>query len=363
MALFRILLLSTVLTLLPAGCGNETPPPATNASAPDPVQLTVYNWAEYIPQSVMDQFTRESGIRIDYVVYDSLEEAVANIRAGKVYDVVLLYPEMIPALIRENLLAPIDYRNVPNFRHVSPNFRDLSFDPGNRHSIPYRWGTTGLLVRTDLIPRPITRWSDLWDPAFAGKIALWSIPSNLFSIALKALGHSVNTTDPAHWEAALDHLKKLKANAFFIDNKTPSIVPTLAEGKAMIAYGWAFDAMTARNEGLGNIAYILPEEGTFLWMEFFVIPANSPHRREAERFLDFLLRPEVAGAIVNESYYAAPSEAAAPFIKPEILNNPLVYPSTADLAKAEPSLPLSNEGEALFEAMVTRFFARGDTKP
>lgn len=351
-----IRLLITILCLTLAGCAEEPPRDAPGSAESGPAVLTIYNWADYIPRSVMDRFTEEYGIGIDYVAYDSLEEAVANIRAGKVYDVVLLYPEMIPQLIREGLLAPIDYRNVPNFRHVSSNFRDLSFDPGNHHAIPYRWGTTGLLVRTDLVSRPVTRWNDLWDPEFSGRIALWSIPSNLLSISLKALGHSVNTPVREHWEEALERLLALKPHVTFIDNKTPSVVPTLASGQAAIAYGWAFDAMTARNQGLTNIEYILPEEGTFLWMEFFVIPASSPRRQEAELFLDFLLRPEISGQIVNESYYASPSEAAAPFIRPEILANPLVYPPAEDLRRAEPSLPLGMEGEAMFETMINRVF-------
>lgn len=351
-----IRLLFALLCLSLAGCAEENPKDAPGSAESGPRVLTIYNWAEYIPQSVMDRFTSEYGIAIDYIVYESLEEAVQNLRTGKVYDIVLLYPEMIPQLIREGRLAPIDYRNVPNFRHVSSNFRDLSFDPGNHYAIPYRWGTTGLLVRTDLVSRPVSRWSDLWDPEFAGNIALWSIPSNLLSIALKALGYSVNTPVREHWEEALQHLLALKPHVTFIDNKIPSVVPTLAAGEVAIAYGWAFDAMTAQEEGLTNIEYILPEEGTFLWMEFFVIPANSPHRREAELFLDFLLRPEISGQLVNESYYASPNEAAVPFIKPEIYNNPLVYPSTEALKHAEPSLPLGMDGEAMFESMIKRVF-------
>ena len=353
------LLLCAWLTVgLLTACDNSSPP-SPPAASPLAKELILYNWVDYMPQSVLDAFEKEYGVKVDYVVYESQEEAVENMRAGKVYDVVVLPPEQIIRLIRDGKLAAIDYRNVPNFKYVSANFRDLTFDPGNRYSIPFHWGTTGLLVRTDLVERPVTRWSDLWDPDFAGKVTLWKIPSDLISIALKALGYSVNTTDPAELEAAFQHFLKLKPNAIFIDNDIPSIVPTLAEGRAAIIYGWAYDALTAQKQGLTNIQYILPEEGTYLWGEFFVIPANSPRRREAELFLDFVLRPEIAGQIVNESYYAAPLDAARPFIQPEILNNSLVYPPNEQLREAELMVPLSPEGDALYDTIWRLFLADG----
>jgi len=339
-------------------CDDSSPPPPP-ASPPPAKELVLYNWVDYMPQSVLDAFEKEHGIKVNHIVYESQEGAVQDIRAGKVYDVVVMAPEQIPRLIREGELAAIDFRNVPNFKYVSANFRDLTFDPGNRYSIPFHWGTTGLLVRTDLVERPITRWSDLWDPDFAGKIALFPIPRSLIPIALKALGHSVNTADPAELEAALQHLLNLKPNAFFVGNDNATIVPTLVEGRAVIAYGWAYDALTAQKRGMTNIRYVLPEEGTILWGDNFVIPANSPRRREAELFLNFALRPEIAGQIVNESYYAMPHDAARPFIRPEILDNPLVYPPNEQIREAELTLPLSAEGDALYDALWQRFLAGG----
>lgn len=351
-AIVMMALLILAATLL-TGCDNANPP-STPAPPPLAKELVLYNWADYLPQSVLDAFAREYGITIKYVVYQSEEEAVENVYAGQIYDVVVLPPEQIPRLIQHGKLAAIDYRNVPNFKYVSVNFRDLTFDPGNRYSIPYHWGTTGLLVRTDLVKRPITSWSDLWAPSFAGKIALWPIPRAVIPIALKTLGYSVNTTDPAELEAALQHLLKLKPNVFFIRNDDPTVVPVLADGRAIIAYGWAYDALTAQKQGL-PIQYVLPEEGTILWGDNFVIPANSPHQREAELFLNFVLRPEIASQIVNESYYAMPHDAARPFVLPEILNNPLVYPPNEALKNAELTLPLSAEGDALYKDIWERF--------
>lgn len=341
-----------------SACGDSEPP-AKSAPPPLAKELTLYNWVEYMPQSVLDAFEQEYGIKVNYVVYESQEKAVEELRAGKVCDVVVMAPEQIPRLIREGGLAAIDFRNIPNFKYVSANFRDLTFDPGNRYSIPFHWGATGLLVRTDLVKRPITRWSDLWDPSFAGKIALWPIPRSVIPIALKSQGYSINTTNPAELEATLQRLLKLKPNAFFVGNENPSIVPTLVEGRAVIAYGWAYDALTAKKQGLTTIQYVLPKEGTILWEDNFVIPANSPRRREAELFLNFVLRPEIVGQIVNESYYAMPHDAARPFIQPEILKNPLIYPPNEQLQEAELTLPLSAEGDALYDALWERFVANG----
>jgi spermidine/putrescine transport system substrate-binding protein len=340
-------LLSACAAATPAG--TPMPPPLADT-------LILYNWADYLPQSVIDTFVAEYGVKIDYQIYDTQEEAADNIRSGKVYDVVVMPPELIAGLIKDGSLAKIDYRNAPNIKNISANFRDLVFDPGNQYSIPFHWGSTGLLVRTDLVKEPVEHWADLWRPEFAGKVALWPIPRELIPIALKSLGYSMNSTNRAELEQALAKLIDLKQHAILVSLDDPSIVPALTDGRAVIAHGWAYDAQLAIEEHL-PIEYILPEEGTYLWSDSFVIPANSPHRYTAEVFINFLLRPEISARIVEESSYAIPNDAAEPLIKPDILNNPLIYPPNAIMQHAEIVMPLDVDAQNLYDDLWARFLA------
>jgi spermidine/putrescine transport system substrate-binding protein len=349
-----IAVLAIVMLSLLAACGNPTPPP-TATLPPLAEELVFYDWAEDAIVTVFEDFTEEYGVRIKYVTYESPEEAVENIRAGEVYDVVVLENQYIPSLVAEGELAEIDYRNVPNFKNISANFRDLAYDPGNAHSIPYSWGTTGLVVRSDLVEEPVTTWADLWDPRYAGRVAGWLYPRYMLSAALKSLGYSINSEDPDELEAALERLIELNPDATWLDEDA-SVAPLLVSGDVVVALGWAYDVWTGQEENEA-ISYVLPKEGTILWGDNFVIPANSPNRHTAELFLDFLLRPEITGRIVNVTYYSMANEAAEAFIDPEILNDPVIYPSNEDLTNAEIMLPLSPEGEELYAEIWERFMA------
>jgi spermidine/putrescine transport system substrate-binding protein len=337
-----------ILALFVAGCAPE---PVQNKLADE---LVFYNWGDYMPQSVLDAFTAEYGVKINYLTYDSMEEAVAQVRAGQHYDVVVLEYDLIAPLVADGLLAEIDFQNVPNFKNISNNFRDLAFDPGNKHSIPYGYGTTGLVVRSDLVKAPVTRWADLWDPRYAGKIAARALPAELIGVALKSLGYPLNSEDPQQLEAALQHL--LILNPILVDDETDKAIPVLLSGEAVIMVGWADDALQARQQNQA-ISYVLPEEGTLLWGDTFVIPANSPRKYTAEHFLNFLLRPEVSAQIVNENHYAIANEAAYALIDPEIINNPIVFPPGEVIKKADWYLPLSPAGEKLYADIWERFMA------
>ena len=265
---------------------------------------------------------------------------------------VALEHNAIQPLVAEGLLADIDYRNVPNFKNISSDFRDLGFDPGNEHSIPYDYGTTGLLVRSDLVSPPITRWADLWEPRLAGKIATRAQSFELIGVALKSLGYPLNSEDSQQLEAALQRLLDLKP--VIVDDETNKAIPTLLSGEAVIMVGWPRDALEARRQNEA-IAYVLPEEGTLLWSDAFVIPASSPHKSTAELFLNFLLRPEIGAQIVNENLYTTANRAAYPFIKPEILNDPIIFPPADTIQKADWYLPLSPEGEKRYADIWQRF--------
>jgi spermidine/putrescine transport system substrate-binding protein len=353
LARMLVLCLSLVLVLLVA-CGEKTAVDTAPAEPTLAEELIFYNWKDYMPQSVLDAFTAEYGVPVRYVSYDSEEEAAQNVAAGIEYDIVILPPELLPQLIAAGHLAEIDYRNVPNFRNISANFRDLIYDPENRHSIIFHWGTTGLLVRTDLVEEPVTRWADLWDPRYAGRVGLWPISRSLIPIALKSLGYPANSVNPAELEAALERLIALEPDVIWWPNDSESIVPLLVSGEAIIAYGWAYDAQLAA-EAAAPISYILPEEGTFLWSDNFVIPASSRNKYTAELFINFMLRPEISAQIVNESYYPMANEAALPLIDPDILADPVIYPPGEQMALAEIIMPLNSAGESLFAAIWDRF--------
>lgn len=342
--------------ILATACDDSKPPPPL---APPPMrELVYYDWADDMPQAVFDAFTAEYGIKVKYVTYASGEEAVANLRAGKVYDVVAVETQDIPALIADGLLAKINYRNVPNFKNISANFRDLSFDPSNTYTIPFNWGTTGLLVRSDLVEKPATRWADLWDERFAGKLIVWSLQRYLLGITLKSLGYSVNSENPEQLAAALERLEQIKSRARIMDYDTQVLDDMLASGEVVILYGFSGDLERLRKKN-SAVHYVLPEEGSVLWGDHFAIPAKSSDQHAAELFINFLLRPEIIALFVNEIHYAAPNDAATPFIEPEIRNDPAIFPSNDLLKAAEILLPLGPKGQKLYDETWSRFLAGG----
>jgi spermidine/putrescine transport system substrate-binding protein len=341
-------------------CDNSTPPAAPS---PPPLaqELTFYDWAGDMPQSVLDAFTREYGAKVSYLTYESVEEAVANLRAGQVYDVVVMESRSVPILAQEGLLAELDHGNLTNFKNIAANFRDLTYDPGNRYCVPFNWGTTGLVVRSDLAAEPVTRWTDLWDPRYADRVGLWmGQQREVIALALKSLGHSANSENPAELEAALQRLNQLKPHVLKLEDFDPTTsAEAMSGGKVVLAMGYANDVLTGREKN-DAIRYVLPAEGALLWGDTFTIPAKSPHKHTAEVFINFLLRGDINAQIANENRYATPNEAARPFMNPAILNDPVIFPPNQDLQNAELVLPLSPAGEKLYADLWARFLADGE---
>jgi spermidine/putrescine transport system substrate-binding protein len=353
---YSLLWLLVVSLVLLTAC---RPVPAS-ATTPEPAtEITFIYWAGMMPQSILDDFETEYGVKVNYVIYESTDELYENLDAGEIYDVIGMDNGGVSTLIRKEQLAAIDYANVPNFKNVLPSFRDLAFDPRNKHSIPYTWGTTGLLVRTDLVDAPIKKWSDLWEGHFAGKIGIWdSVSYDNIAIVLLGLGYSVNSTDPDELEEVYDRLMELQDRIVILDNFPDAYTsaPFLARGDVTVAMGWSLDAVEARNLD-SAIEYILPEEGTILWGENLVIPANSPNKAAAELFINFLLRPEISARFTEGTGYASTNEAALPYLDASIRNDPLIHPPASALENAQVSLPLSLEDEELYDALWQRFMS------
>jgi spermidine/putrescine transport system substrate-binding protein len=346
-SLFRGLFVIVLgLIFFPAACSSNKPSE----------ELVFYDWEGDMPQSVLDAFSTEYGIPVRYETYESQEEAIEKIRAQESYDLVVLESRFIPLMIDEGLLVRLDYRNIQNFKNVSPNFRDLAYDPGNAYSVPYSWGVTGLVVRTDGLKAPINEWGDIWDETHKGQVAIWvGQPREAIAITLKSLGYSVNSEDPSELNAALEKLIELKPHLKYVeDYDLETAAPALAGGDVVITMGYSGDFQAAMDEGL-EVEFVIPKEGALLWGDNYVVPAISRNKETAELFIDFLLRPEISADIVNQKYYASANEAAREFVIPEILANPSIYPDNTVLKNAEIILPLTAQGQELYDEIWLKF--------
>ena len=348
MAKKPILLL--LITLFISACSTGAAPQLAD-------ELVFYDWVDDMPQSVLDQFEEEFGVHVNYIPYEAVEDAEAELAAGAIYDVAVLENDSFSDLIEDGMLAEIDYTNVPNFKNISANFRDLAYDPGNKHSIPFNWGTTGLLVRTDLVDAVPTKWADLWDPQYQGQIAIREdVPFDFIGLTLKSLGYGLNSEDESELAEVGEKMQALGPHLHLAPSSSEDAVKMLMSGEAAIMVGWVADLWEA-GEDVENIVYVLPEEGSMLWGDNFVIPASSTNPYTAEVFLNFLLRPDISASITNENYYATPNDAALEFIDPEILEDPLVFPSPESLLNAEVYLPLPAETDAMYMHTWEQFMA------
>jgi spermidine/putrescine transport system substrate-binding protein len=347
--------MAAVCALFVTGCGAWLAGLAGLTPTPTRARELVYcGWSDDKIAVVADAFQDEYGAKVTHRVYETQEEAIENIRAGYTCDVADIESQLIPQMLSDSLLAEIDYRNVPNFKNVPLSFRDLSYDPRNKHTIPYGWGTTGIVVRSDRVQRPLTRWADLWDVQYAGRVVFWEIPRYTLAVALKSLGYSANSEKRLELEAALDRLLQLKDSAIWISGDEETLAPQLVSGEAVMGYGWAYDVRTLREANV-PVWYVLPEEGAVLWTDTLVIPANSPSKYTSELFLNFLLRPEISAKITNASNYPLANDAAKPLVEARLRDDSVVYPGDEQLKRVELLLPLTPEGQNLHDEIWQRF--------
>jgi len=271
-------------------------------------ELNLYGWSEYVPQELLDAFSEEYGITVNYDSYSSNEELLARMQAGASgYDVIIPSDYMVTVMAKQGMLEPIDVSRLPNFANIAPEFRDPDFDPGNQYTVPYQWGTVGIAVDTDAVEQPVTKWADLWDPAFENGLVLVDDEREVIGMALLTLGLDRNTSDPADLEAAKQKLLALKPNIKLFDSDSPKTA--LLAGDARAGIVWNGEAALAHRENPA-IDYVLPEEGCGLWFDNLAIPAHPPHGDAAEAFLDFVMRPAMAMLISRDYPYSNPNQAA-----------------------------------------------------
>jgi spermidine/putrescine transport system substrate-binding protein len=298
-------------------------------------ELYFYNWSEYMPDSVLENFTKETGIKIIYTTYESNEALYAKMKltGGKGYDLVVPSTYYVSKMLAEGLLQPLNKKLLPDLGNLNPMLLDQPFDPGNTVSIPYIWGTTGLAYNAKKVkPGALEAWGDLWKPEFKGRVLLQNDVREVFHAGLRVLGYSGNDTDPAHIEEAYNVLVKLMPSVRLFNSEAPKM-PFL-NGEVDAGMIWNGEAYVASREN-PDIRFVFPREGAVLWLDSLVIPKGAKNAENAHAFINFILRPEIAMVISMEIGYATPNLAAQKMLPPEARNNRTVYPADEDLANAE----------------------------
>jgi spermidine/putrescine transport system substrate-binding protein len=289
--------------------------------------LRVFIWEEYIDPEVYRLFEQEFGARVIEDNYGGNDDMRAKLQAGGVgYDLAVPSDYMVVLLRKEDLLLPLDLSHIPNLAHLAARFRDPAYDPGHRYSVPYQWGVTGIAYNKSQVILPPTHWANLFDPAwiepYANRISMLNDMREVIGAALVATGHPHATTDPQHLAQAQALLQRQKP--FLAKYDSESFEDSLASGETVLAQGWSGEIAVAQSQN-PDIAFIIPGEGTFVFVDNWVIPKGARQKELAEEFINFVLRPEISARIVNHARYASVNEAAKPFIKPEILNGPSYY--------------------------------------
>jgi len=313
-----------VLVVALAGCG-----PAQGGGRQELAkELHVYNWSEYIDPTIYADFEKEFGVKVIEDTFASNEDLLAKIQAGASgYDLIVPSDYMVAIMIELDLLAPLNYDNIPNFQNIGAKFRDPPYDPGNKYSVPYLWGTTGIGYDKNVIAEPPDSWAYLFDPQkaapYAGRMSMLNDSREALGAALKYLGYSLNSTDPKQLEEAKQLLIRQKQWVSTYDSE--GFEDLLAAGETVIAHGWSGDFFQAAVEA-EQIGYAIPREGGTIWADNLCIPKTAPSQYTAEVFINYLLRPEVGAKVTNFTWYASPNQAAEKFINPEILGDPAIYP-------------------------------------
>jgi spermidine/putrescine transport system permease protein len=296
-------------------------------------ELNVFNWSEYLPQSVIDKFQEKYNIKVNYSTFSSNEEMLAKLQAGgNNYDLVVASDYMVEALVKQGLLQELNLDSIPNLNYLDPNVLKKAFDPENKYSVPYMWGDAAIAVDTSKIDFEIKGYKDLWDPRLKGSIVVLDDQRAIIGMALKKLGYSINETDPQALAAAEKELIALQSNIKAYDSDSPKTL--LINGEASVGFVWGAEVSLAARENK-NIKCIIPEEGLFLQQDNFVIPKSASNVKAAELFMDFIMQPEISVEISNEFPYANPNRGAWELMDKEILEDIAVYPPEEAVKKGE----------------------------
>ena len=319
------------------------------------ITLYVYNWGEYISDGsddsmdVISEFEKLTGITVEYTTFDSNESLFAKLKSGSAsYDVIIPSDYMVSRLAENGMLQKLNYNNIPNFKkYVDEEFKNPEYDPTNEYSVPYMWGTVGVIYNTKYVDEvDVGSWDLLWNEKYAGKILMFDNSRDAFAIALSKLGYSMNTTDKGELEAAAQELAKQGevVQAYVMDQ----IFDKLVEENAYIAPYYAGDYLTMVQDN-EDLAFYIPKEGTNLFTDAMCIPEGAKNKEAAEMFINFMCEPLVSAANTDHICYSTPITAAREFIDPDMASSDIAYPSAEVLSKTEAFKNLSDDANQLMD--------------
>lgn len=310
--------------------------------------VNVYNWADYMPSDILDKFQKETGIKVNYTEYDSNETMYAKLKSQptEVYDVIVPSDYFVDKMRKQNMLQQLDKTQLPNFKNLNPTLLNRPFDPNNNFSIPYLWGTVGIVINSKYIsPNDVTSWADFWNPKYKNYLVMLDDMRMVFSIALMKLGYSINDTNPDHIKQAYELLVQLMPNIKVFNSDSADNLYIDTDG----IIGMNFNGDTFRDTSENSdLKYIYPKEGFPVWIDNLAIPKGAPHLENAYKFINFILRPDIAAEIAQSQYYSSPNLAAQKLLPADWSTNPMVNPSPEILKNGQSQLDLG-DADAIYE--------------
>ena len=321
--------------------------PSFTAKAEETVTINVYNWGQYIgvgDEDTIDvnaEFTKRTGIQVNYTTYDSNETLLTKLETGgSSYDVIIPSDYMIERLIKKDMLEKLDFNNIPNYKYVDDLYKNTSYDPNNEYSVPYTYGTVGIIYNTKYVTKTVDSWSILWDEEYKDKILTFDNPRDLFAIAEFLLGVDVNTTDEADYQKCYEKLLEQKplVQQYVMDQ----IFDAMINESAWIAPYYAGDFVTMHEDN-PDLAFCYPKEGFNFFIDAICIPKGCEHKAEAEAYINFLCDPEISGQNMDAIGYATPIPEAKEYLSEEFADSDVVYFDEATAAKSKMFKDLPDE--------------------
>lgn len=292
--------------------------------------VNVYNWEDYISKEALDLFTEETGITVNMINFTTNEDMMVQMRISpSSFDVVFPSDYCVERMIKEDLLQEINFENIPNFEYIDPNLVNPAYDAENKFSVPYMWGTVGILYNRNLVDEPITSWSSLFDPKYQNDVFMMDSIRDTMGVTLKYLGYSMNTRNPLEINAAKEALIQQKKDGIVKAYQVDETKDKMAKGEAALALMWSGDAQYAIDQQTDaqDLAYVVPIEGSNIWVDAMVIPRAAKNKENAEIFINFMSRPDVAQMNCNEIWYSSPNTEAVKLMGDEYVDNLTMNPT------------------------------------